>query len=131
MPVRSERAGNAIRAFGELGWFKIPSAVHPLYGYHQIAYMGWRYKNPTECMGSLFQRVAAEAPEQVEWIFDSSSKNWLLIPARLSQQNLEASGISFPEMTQTVREEDQEYCRSTNLDLDRIIDFLERMRSGS
>lgn len=131
MPVRSERAGNAIRAFGELGWFKIPSVVHPLCGYQQIPYKGWRYKNPRDSTRSLFQRVAAEAPEQLEWIFDSSSKNWLLIPARLSQQNLEASGMSFPEMTQAVREEDQEYCRSTNLDLDRIIEFLERMKPGS
>ncbi|MFI8852074.1 hypothetical protein [Streptomyces sp. 891-h] len=125
MSIRGERAGAALRAFGELEWFKMPLTTHPLYGYEQVPYVGWRYKNATNETIAMFQRVAADAPEHLEWAFDSSRRNWLLIPARLSQEYLDDSGSTFLEMISAISETDQEYCRAANLDIDLIIDFLE------
>ncbi|MGI5346674.1 hypothetical protein ACQEU8_00500 [Streptomyces sp. CA-250714] len=87
--------------------------------------MGWRFANPTDDLPALFRRIAAVAPEHLEWVFDCSRRNWLLIPARLSRQQLETSGVDFPEMRDVLRRTDQEYCRTANTDMERIVDCLE------
>ena len=128
MTAQSERAGNTLRAFGELGWFKFPLPIHPQYGYRQLPYIGWRYKNPTNEIKEIFKRAAEEAPEHLEWIFDPFRKNWLLAPGRLSQDNLRASGMTLDEMIDSIIDTDQEYCRLASIDIDLIVDFLENLR---
>ncbi|MGV9906491.1 hypothetical protein ACWDU8_29065 [Streptomyces sp. NPDC003388] len=48
MSTRTVDAMKALSRFGELAWFKLPTEYNDEYGYHQVAYMGWRYKAPRE-----------------------------------------------------------------------------------
>lgn len=125
MAERSERAGRALRAFGELGWFRIPHTTNVFHGYEQLAFLGWRHKDPTNDMLDLFERVAAQAPKNLEWVFDSSRRNWLLIPDLLSRENLSATGRSFNEMVREITDNEQDYCHASNVDLEAIISLLE------
>lgn len=48
MSTRTVDAMKALNRSGELAWFKLPTEYNDEYGYHQVAYMGWRYKAPRE-----------------------------------------------------------------------------------
>lgn len=52
---------------------------HPLHGYLQVAFVGWRYAEPREDLKAAFEAAVREAPEEVEWAF-RSVRNWMIVP---------------------------------------------------
>ncbi|WP_393060485.1 hypothetical protein [Streptomyces sp. LN549] len=82
---RNERARQVLSRFGDVAWFRSPVERHPVNGYLQVAFVGWRYTEPREELKTVFDSAVREAPKQVEWTF-GSARNWMIVPTRLIQE---------------------------------------------
>ncbi|MFC7303185.1 hypothetical protein ACFQVC_03005 [Streptomyces monticola] len=128
--ARSNRIRQILGEFGELGWYKSTPSEHPMYGYPQVPYISWRYKDPDEGLGVMIQRVFDEVPTDVSWSFDASSRNWLLAPSRLLDEASKLGRRGFSEALVQIMEADPEFCISANSDLDRMLNALEDKAQG-
>ncbi|MEV8423673.1 hypothetical protein [Streptomyces niveus] len=101
---------------------------HPLHGYLQVAFVGWRYAEPREDLKAAFEAAVREAPEEVEWTF-RSVRNWMIVPTRLLQE-AGPDGERFNEAMDAIRQSDQEFCAATAGDLERILQALSETPAG-
>ncbi|WP_328753543.1 hypothetical protein OHT57_31465 [Streptomyces sp. NBC_00285] len=60
------KAMQSLGRFGELAWFSLPAEIHPVYGYLQIPYIGWRYKAPSEEISQFIEDSVEGLTTQVE-----------------------------------------------------------------
>jgi len=111
----------ALSRFGELAWFSLPAEIHPLYGYPQVPYMGWRYKSPREHVAEFLEDLVQEAHTQVEWTLDRSRRNWVLLPSRILN---EAGGLEnpvFDNVVHSINVQDRDFCLQSQSDLELIL----------
>lgn len=121
---RNERARQVLSRFGDVAWFRSPVERHPVYGYLQVAFVGWRYTEPREELKTVFDSAVRGAPKRVEWTF-GSARNWMIVPTRLIQE-AGADNQNFNEAMDAIRERDQEFCAATAEDIERIFRALSR-----
>lgn len=98
--------------------------MHPLYGYPQVPYMGWRYKSPHGKIAEFLESVVRGVQTQLEWTLDRSKRNWVLVPSRILN---EAQGLENPAFASTVHAinvQDREFCLKAQSDLELIIRSL-------
>ncbi|MFF9275398.1 hypothetical protein [Streptomyces griseosporeus] len=121
---RAEKAMETLSRFGELAWFKLPTEQNPQYGYRQVTYMGWRYLSPREGLDEFIEGAVREVPTQLDWTFDRSGRNWMLLPSRILE---EAQGFSQPGFSDTLHSinlNEPDFCISSLSDFDLIIQHL-------
>jgi hypothetical protein len=122
--TRSVQARQALSRFGELAWFSLPAETHPLHGYPQVPYMGWRYKAPHDGIAEFLESVVRGVQTQLEWTLDRSKRNWVLLPSRILH---EAQGLENPAFASTVHDinvQDRVFCLKAQSDLELIIRSL-------
>ncbi|MFF3633759.1 hypothetical protein [Streptomyces sp. NPDC002250] len=127
MSTRTVDAMKALSRFGELAWFKLPTEYNDEYGYHQVAYMGWRYKAPREGVDQFIEDVVKGVPTQLAWVLDRTRRNRILLPDRVL---LEAGGLgnpAFADVVHSVNTRDQEFCMASISDLALIVQHLQRV----
>ncbi|MFC9925309.1 hypothetical protein [Streptomyces sp. NPDC127190] len=127
MSTRSTQATRALSRFGELAWFKLPAEYNDNFGYHQVAYMGWRFKAPSEEIAQVIDNVIQESPTQTEWTLDRTRRNWVLVPTRVLQEAQGLSDPAFSDVIRTTAIQDQEFCLTTISDLDVIVQHLQQV----
>lgn len=99
--------------------------MHPLYGYPQVSYMGWRCKSPHGRIAEYIESVVRGVQTQLDWTLDRSKRNWSLLPFRILN---EAQGLENPAFANTVHAinvEDREFCLKSASDLELIIRRLQ------
>lgn len=112
--------------FGRLAWFKLSAGHHPVYGYQQVPYMGWRYDPPQPDTADLVRATVARTPTQVDWQLDTADRNWLLAPSvLLSKEGAETT--SFQDRVRELVNGNQDFCKRAQADLDAILGNLERL----
>lgn len=117
----------ALSRFGELAWFKLPAEYNHEYGYHQVAYMGWRYTAPKEGIDQFIEDAVKGVSTQLEWTLDKTRRNWILLPNRVL---LEAQGLenpAFADVIHSMNTQDQEFCIKSISDIDLIVQHLQRV----
>uniref|UniRef100_A0AAU2V4L4 Uncharacterized protein n=1 Tax=Streptomyces sp. NBC_00003 TaxID=2903608 RepID=A0AAU2V4L4_9ACTN len=119
----SARVAAALRRFCRLEWFKLAAEVHPFYSYQQLPYLAWRYAAPNGGVAVIFRTAAREIPQNVEWVFDSTVRNWSLSPARLVCRKDESNSTWFQEALQEITE-DQDFCVAALADLELMVRYL-------
>ncbi|MFE2020297.1 hypothetical protein ACFW9O_19895 [Streptomyces sp. NPDC059499] len=119
---RNERARQVLGRFGDVVWFRSPVDRHPVHGYRQVAFVGWRFAEPHEELKEVFESAVREAPDKVEWTF-RSVRNWMIVPTRLIQE-AGPNAQNFNEAMNAIRERDQEFCAATAVDLEGIFQVL-------
>ncbi|MFF9601143.1 hypothetical protein ACF1GY_02565 [Streptomyces sp. NPDC014684] len=127
MPTQTVDAMKALSRFGELAWFKLPTEYNDEYGYHQVAYMGWRYKAPREGVDQFVEDVVKDVSTQLAWVLDRTRRNRILLPNRVL---LEAGGLgnpAFADVVHSVNTRDQEFCIASISDLALIVQHLQRV----
>lgn len=113
--------------FGELAWFKLPTEVNPTYGYPQVPYMGWRYRAPREGLAHFLESAIGNLPTEVEWILDSSQRNWVLTPTRITRAAGGLANPAFSEAAHLINSQDREFCLKAQSDFHVIIQHLEQL----
>lgn len=126
MSTRSTQSRQALSRFGELAWFSLTLDSHPVYGYLQVPYMGWRYANPREEVAQLIEDVVKTSPTQVEWTLDRTRRNWLLLPTRILHDAQGLENPAFADAVHSVSVEDQEFCSRALSDFELIIQRLQQ-----
>ncbi|MFJ2092406.1 hypothetical protein ACIOEW_24500 [Streptomyces sp. NPDC087901] len=125
---RNEWARQVLSRFGDVEWFRSPVERHPIYGYLQVAFVGWRYAEPHEELKAVFDSAVREAPKQVDWTF-IPARNWMIAPTRLIQK-AGPDRQNFNEAMDAIRECDQEFCAATAEDLERVFRALSEASAG-
>ncbi|MEU0072161.1 hypothetical protein ABZ027_21825 [Streptomyces sp. NPDC006332] len=125
MSYRSEQAMQTLSRFGELAWFALPAATHPIYGYPQVPYMGWRFKTPGEFVGRIMEDAVTAAPTQLEWTIDRTRRNWLLLPTRILKEAKGVENPAFSNVVHSINTQDQEFCTKALSDFELIIHSLQ------
>ena len=128
MSNRSVQAMQALGRFGELAWFALPSESHPVYGYPQVPYLGWRYRSPREAIAQLIEDAVRALPTQTDWTLERTRRNWVLLPTRIL---LEARGLenpAFADVVHSVSVQDQEFCHRALSDFELIIQSLQQIQ---
>jgi hypothetical protein len=115
----------ALSRFGELAWFSLTAETHPVYGYSQVPYMGWRYASPREGVAQLVEEAIKELPTQVEWTLDRSRRNWLLLPSRILSEAQGLENPAFADAVHSINIHDQEFCFRALADIELIIQCLQ------
>ncbi|MFB8275214.1 hypothetical protein [Nocardia colli] len=128
--MRSSDFISRLRHFGALEWFRhaggaddCGTAVPPL--------VVWRFAEPwpARCV-ELLSGIVESDDREIDWLFDTSRRNWVLVPARVMDEKTlhgfatEAQAVAF------LAHEDQEFCRRSVDDFDRIIAALDRSAGG-
>ncbi|MEV8226715.1 hypothetical protein AB0P41_11750 [Streptomyces sp. NPDC079167] len=119
---RNERAKQVLSRFGDVVWFRSPTERHPVYGYLQVAFVGWRYAEPDDQLKKIFESAVRETPKQVEWTF-KSTRNWMIVPSRLIQE-AGPDGQNFNQAMDLIRQSDEDFCAKTAGDLEKIFQTL-------
>ncbi|MEU5170063.1 hypothetical protein [Streptomyces mutomycini] len=119
---RNERAKQVLSRFGDVVWFRSPVERHPVYGYLQVAFVGWRYAEPDEQLKKIFESTVRETSKQVDWTF-TSTRNWMIAPSRLIQE-AGPDGQNFNQAMDLIRQSDQGFCEKTAGDLEKIFQTL-------
>jgi hypothetical protein len=127
MSTRSMQARQVLSRFGELAWFSLTLESHPVHGYVQVTYMGWRYASPREGIAQLLEGVVQSLPTQVEWALDTSRKNWLLLPARVLHEAQGLENPDFADAVDSINVEDQDFCLKALSDFELIIHSLQQV----
>ncbi|MFF4573342.1 hypothetical protein [Streptomyces sp. NPDC001410] len=119
----------ALSRFGELAWFKSPVKYNPVHGYHQVPYMGWRwrYTSPNEDIAQLIENTVEGLSTHVEWTLDRTRRNWLLLPSRILREAQGLEDPAFSNVVHSITVQDQEFCLKALSDLDLIILRLEQI----
>ncbi|WP_158822241.1 hypothetical protein [Streptomyces sp. NRRL F-5727] len=117
-------ARKALGRFGELQWIRVSGEQHPLYGYPQVPFLGWRFAEPDEGKLCGIENALQTTPTQYEWRIDTSRRNWLLAPSRLFG-GADGSAAS-PEFDERVNQlmRDQDFCLRALEDLNAILRTL-------
>ncbi|MPY50288.1 hypothetical protein [Streptomyces acidicola] len=113
--------------FGELAWFSLPAETHPVYGYPQVPYMGWRYASPREGVAQLIEHSVSELQTQVEWTLDRTKRNWLLLPSRILSEAQGLDNPGFADVVHSINVHDQNFCFKALSDLELIIQSLQEV----
>lgn len=127
MSTRSVRAMQVLSRFGELAWFSLPSEKHPVYGYPQVPYMGWRYASTQEYVARLIEDAVGALSTEVEWTLDRTRKNWLLVPTRILREAHGLDSPAFANVVHSVNTQDHEFCFRALSDLDLILQRLQQI----
>ncbi|MGW2486748.1 hypothetical protein ACWCV9_05935 [Streptomyces sp. NPDC001606] len=98
-----------------------------IYNYHPVAYMGWRFKAPSEEIAQAIDNAIQESPTQTEWTLDRTRRNWVLVPTRVLQEAQGLSNPAFSDVIRTTAIQDQEFCLTTISDLDLIVQHLQQV----
>jgi hypothetical protein len=127
MSTRGEQAINALKRFGELEWFKLPLEINPRYGYAQVPYMGWRFTAPAEWVAELIEGAMKAPPTQVDWTFDRSRKNWVIVPTRILREAGGLADPAFSNVVHAVNTNDKDFCSRALADFELIIHHLQQI----
>lgn len=127
MSTRSTRAMQVLSRFGELAWFSLPTEKHPVYGYPQVPYLGWRYRSAQEDVARLMEDAVRALPTQVDWTLDRTRKNWVLVPTRILREAQGLDNPAFANVVHSVNTQDQEFCFRALSDLDLILQRLQQI----
>ena len=125
MEKRFKSAAQALSRFGELEWFGLSAESNSTYGYLQVPYMKWRYKNRSEQTARLIEDAVRATHVQVEWTLDRTRRNWILLPSRII---VEAQGLmdpAFSDVVDRINTQDQDFCRRALSDFDLLIACLQ------
>lgn len=125
MSTRSVQAMRVLSRFGELAWFSLSAETHPVYGYSQVPYMGWRYESPQEKVAQLIEDAVNGLSTQVEWTLDRTRRNWLLLPSRIVREAHGLEDPAFANVVHSININDQEFCARAQTDLELIIRRLQ------
>ncbi|MFE6455891.1 hypothetical protein ACFVP0_00270 [Streptomyces cinereoruber] len=124
MTTRFQRAGRTLSLLGPLRWLRLSGDRHPLYGYQQVSFLGWRFEEPDAEKLRIVERAVRTTPTREEWAIDTSQRNWVLVPTRLlgEGENPVASPGFDERVSLAMR--DQDFCVRALLDLDAILNTL-------
>ncbi|MGA4943995.1 hypothetical protein [Streptomyces cinereoruber] len=124
MTSRFQRAGRTLSLLGPLRWLRLSGDRHPLYGYQQVSFLGWRFEEPDAEKLRIVEQAVRTTPTREEWRIDTSRRNWALVPSRLlgEGENPVASPGFDERVSLAMR--DQDFCVRALLDLDAILDTL-------
>ncbi|MFF3790630.1 hypothetical protein ACFYXW_11230 [Streptomyces sp. NPDC001981] len=125
MPSLARRSMQVLSELGELAWFKLTSERHPLYGYQQLPFLGWRFKSPQEGVAEVIQTEVNATRTQVDWTLVTSERNWYLTPSRLVSEVESRGNGKFHEIMYEIAVDDQEFCVNALADLEGIVHRLE------
>ncbi|MFF5502828.1 hypothetical protein [Streptomyces roseolus] len=130
MSEHFDLAREALSRLGELRWIRLSGGPHPLYGYQQVPFLGWRFTDPHDEKLRTIEGARRATPTRYEWRIDTSRKNWILAPSRLLGKTGEhAASPEFTErMSQLMR--DQDFCVRALEDLDAILRALRKQGKG-
>ncbi|MFH9956988.1 hypothetical protein ACH4Q7_15970 [Streptomyces roseolus] len=130
MSEHFDLAREALSRFGELRWIRLSGGRHPIYGYQQVPFLGWRFAEPDEEKLRTVEDARTATPTRYEWRIDTSRRNWILAPSRLlGEAGEHAASPEFDErVSQLMR--DQEFCVRALEDLDAILRTLRKQGKG-
>ncbi|MFJ3904326.1 hypothetical protein [Streptomyces sp. NPDC090025] len=124
MSTRARQTGETLSKLGPLKWFRLSADRHPLYGYYQVPYLGWRFETPTDENLRLIEQAVRSTPTSVEWGIDTSRRNWLLAPSTLLEGNHDDRAVGTFDERVNLAMRDQDFCVAALKDLDAIIRML-------
>ncbi|MDT6983841.1 hypothetical protein ACFSUJ_12730 [Streptomyces lusitanus] len=124
MSKRSALAARTLSRFGELEWYGLSAESNPVHGYLQVPLMKWRFKARSERTAQLIRESVRASSTQVEWTLDTSRRNWVLLPSRVSNEARGLANPAFSKALELIITQDQEFCRRALADFERIISDL-------
>ncbi|MEU3355708.1 hypothetical protein [Streptomyces sp. NPDC037389] len=122
--MATERILEILRAYDPVGWMKVSMGRHPLEGYLQAPFIAWRFQSPRKELQDLLENAIKEASGRVEWMLDTSGKNWVLAPSRLFAGVAETGRPGFSDVVASITLSDQPFCAAATADMESILDFL-------
>ncbi|MGA5409314.1 hypothetical protein ACPCSC_18880 [Streptomyces lavendulocolor] len=127
MSNRFRFAGETLSRLGSLRWIRLSDERHPLHGYQQVPFLGWRFEEPHPDKLKIIEQSLHMTPTQVRWRIDTSRRNWLLAPSRiLGDGKNPAASPAFDERVNLAMQ-DQDFCIRALADLDAILRSLNEL----
>ncbi|GGP59202.1 hypothetical protein [Streptomyces abikoensis] len=124
LAVTAERVLEILRHYDPVGWMKVSMGRHPLEGYLQAPFIAWRFQSPRKELQDLFEEAIRESSGRVEWVLDTSGKNWILAPSRLLAGVAERGRPGFSDVVASITLSDQPFCAAATADMEGILQFL-------
>ncbi|MEU0541553.1 hypothetical protein [Nocardia sp. NPDC005978] len=125
--MNSQDLIDRLRQFGDLEWFRHSGGVD-VDGIAVPPLLVWRFSEPRPIgLIDVFREIVSDPNLEVDWSFDAERRNWVLMPSLLLAERAKRRLGTAAEARSILMAEDQDFCRRSVSDLDRIVNALDRI----
>ncbi|WP_370220820.1 hypothetical protein [Kitasatospora sp. GAS1066B] len=115
-----------LRLLGELEWGRYAIGLNPADSRMFPSSIVWRYRDPSARIEEILRVAVSETASEFEWSFDSSGKNWTLMPMRLAEVLQGPPQLSLVDALDELMSLDQKYCFQSNSELKSLLLVIEK-----
>jgi len=117
-------ADDVIAALSNLGvveWGRFSVGSDSVDGLCQPSMIVWRFAESRADSAELISKVVDDVEGPVRWAFDSSARNWTLMPEPLRDAFQEHSNDNYPSVLSDFKRGNQPFCLEADEALGRIL----------
>ncbi|WP_329586285.1 hypothetical protein OG500_35185 [Kitasatospora sp. NBC_01250] len=115
-----------LRLLGELEWGRYAIGLNPADSRMFPSSIVWRYREPSARMAEILRAAVAEMASRFEWRFDSSGKNWTLMPMKLAEVLEGPPQLPLVDALDELMSLDQNFCFRSNSELKSLLLAIEK-----
>jgi hypothetical protein len=125
--IKSEDVLRVLGCFGVVEWGRISVGRDPIDDLCRPPMICWRYAAPEDRVRQEIGRAVTSLEGAVDWTVDLASRNWVIMPERLSQDFKSHASDSYTEVLSDLKFFDQSFCIQATGDLEMLTAKLEAM----
>lgn len=125
--IKSEDVLRVLGRFGVVEWGRLSVGRDPMDDLCRPPMICWRYAAPEDGVRRAIGRAVASLRGTVDWTADLASRNWVIMPERLSQDFKSHASDSYTEVLSDLKFLDQAFCVQATADLEVLMAQLEAM----
>ncbi|MGV9674840.1 hypothetical protein ACWDSJ_06145 [Nocardia sp. NPDC003482] len=120
-----------LKRFGTLEWYRFGGGITES-GIYDPPLIVWRYAEPRPSwVAEKIQQLVGAEDLLIDWAFDTSRRNWVLVPARVLEEQERQSLPTDASAVALLMRNDQDFCRQAVLDFELIVQNMARMSDDS
>jgi hypothetical protein len=129
--MRSREFIITLKEFGDVEWHRHAGGVSDD-GAARPPVVVWRFTEPRPVEFASWLRGVIEADSrEVDWLFDTSRRNWVLVPRRVIQEKRRHRFAVEAQAVDLLQREDPEFSQRSVCDFERILRALNQRAATS
>lgn len=116
-----------LKNFGNVEWYRHSGGINDD-GTARPPLVVWRFSEPRPVEFGDRLRCIVEADDRmVDWLFDTSRRNWVLVPSRVMEEKRRQGFAVEAQAVSVLEREDPEFSKRSVNDFGRILRALEQL----
>ncbi|WP_157838359.1 hypothetical protein [Nocardia farcinica] len=115
-----------LKRYGDLEWYRHAGGTGDD-GTPTPPLVVWRFPEPQPArLAELLHEAAVADNREIDWLFDTSRRNWVLVPSRVMAEKEHHGLATEAQAADLLTRTDPEFCQQSVRDFERIIAVLDQ-----